>query len=83
MQRCAPARQSADKERERSANACYVLASVAQSLGESLGPENDHAGEFLIWASQLQSHVRHLRDPHPGDPQAGRGAPVAHLRAVR
>lgn len=66
------------EEAARSANACHVLAGVAQSLGEALGPENDHADSFLLWATQLQSHVRHLRDP-----QAGQEVPAEHLRVVR
>lgn len=51
----------AQQQRERSANACHVAAGVLQSLGEALGDENEDAETFLLWASELQTHVRHLR----------------------
>lgn len=70
-------RHDTEAERERSANACHVLAGVAQSLGEALGPCNDHSKHMLEWASQLQSHVHDLRNP-----QEAPGAP-GELRLVR
>lgn len=77
MQQRAPARQGADIELERSANACHVLAGVAQSLGEALGPDNADADAFLRWATELQTHVSHLRARFEGE------AAPAGLHVVR
>jgi hypothetical protein len=51
----------ADAERLKSADACRVAAGVMQSLGEALGPHNDHSAAFLEWASRLASQERRLR----------------------
>ena len=53
--------ETSDVERERSANACHVAASVLRSLGESLGPANEDAPVFLLWATQLDRRERLLR----------------------
>lgn len=69
--------QGSDDETERSANACHVLAGVAQSLGEALGPGNEDSEAFLRWATELQTHVRHLRA------RSGDASAPAVLRVVR
>lgn len=70
-----------DIEQERSANACHVAAGVLQSLGEALGPQNEDSDTFLRWASELQTHVRHLRARSPSSDE--HQEPASSLRLVQ